>query len=60
MKKIMALSKGTGEMFRILWQSGRGLTVMLVVNSLIRNALWPVRALVVKDMVDLAAASWGQ
>lgn len=60
MKKIMALSKGTGEMFRILWQSGRGLTVMLVVNSLIRNALWPVRALVVKDMVDLAAVSWGQ
>ena len=60
MKKIMALSKGTGEMFRILWQSGRGLTVMLVVNSLIRNALWPVRALVVKDMVNLAAVSWGQ
>lgn len=44
-------------MIKILWQSSKILTLLLVFNNIIRNALWPLRALVVKKIVDIIVLS---
>lgn len=57
MKKIKAFFTGIGEMIGILWQSSKTITLLMIFNNLIRNALWPLRALVVKHIVDIIVLS---
>ena len=45
------------EMFRLLWTSSKSMTFLMLFNSIIRNALWPFRAIVVKNIVDIIVAS---
>ena len=57
MKKILSFFNGIGEMFKILWQSSKSLTALLIFNNIIRNAIWPFRAMVVKEIVDIIVLS---
>lgn len=57
MKKIQELFNSISEMVKILWQSSKVLTLLMIFNNLIRNALWPLRALVVKKIVDIIVLS---
>lgn len=57
MKKYTGFLKGTCEMIKILWQSSKIMTLILIFNNIIRNALWPLRALVVKKIVDIIVMS---
>jgi ABC-type multidrug transport system fused ATPase/permease subunit len=57
MKKRKSVIYGIREMFQILWNSGRLMTCLLVFNNLIRNTLWPLRALIVGKLVDVIVQS---
>lgn len=57
MKKILGFFNGISEMIKILWQSSKVMTLLMIFNNLIRNALWPLRALVVKKIVDIIILS---
>jgi len=57
MKKILGLFNGISEMAKILWQSSKVLTLLMIFNNIIRNALWPLRALIVKKIVDIIVLS---
>jgi ATP-binding cassette, subfamily B, bacterial len=57
MKKILGFFNGISEMIKILWQSSKVMTLLMIFNNLIRNALWPLRALVVKKIVDIIVLS---
>lgn len=57
MKKYLTFFNGIGEMIKILWQSSKVLTLLMIFNNLIRNALWPLRALVIKQIVDTIVLS---
>jgi ABC-type multidrug transport system fused ATPase/permease subunit len=53
MKKIKVFLTSIGEMIKTLWHSSKVMTLLLVFNNLIRNALWPLRALIVKNIIDI-------
>ncbi|NLE13761.1 MAG: ABC transporter ATP-binding protein [Clostridiales bacterium] len=57
MKKLSGFFAGIGEMMKILWQSSKSLTLLMIFNNLIRNAIWPLRALAVKNIVDIIVLS---
>lgn len=45
------------EMIKILWDSSKKLTLLMIFNNLIRNGLWPIRALLVKKIIDVIVLS---
>lgn len=57
MKKIISLIKNFCEITRILWSSSKIMTILLIFNNLSRNAIWPLRALVVKNIIEIILLS---
>lgn len=57
MKKISGFISGICEMFQILWSSSKPMTMLILFNNLIRNAVWPIRALLVRNLVDIITLS---
>ncbi len=57
MKKFLEVISTTCEMIKLLWKSSKILTIFMIFNNLIRNALWPFRALIVKNIVDIIVLS---
>lgn len=57
MKKIISFFHNIKEIIRILWEASRIMTLLLLFNNIIRNALWPLRGLVVKQIIDMITLS---
>jgi ABC-type multidrug transport system fused ATPase/permease subunit len=57
MKKIISFFHNIKEIIRILWEASKIMTLLLLFNNIIRNALWPLRGLVVKQIIDMITLS---
>ena len=57
MKKTAKVFSGFKDMISMLWNSSKSLTILLIFNNIIRNAIWPLRALVTKEIVEIIVES---
>jgi len=57
MKKIVNLLKNLYEILSILWSSSKVMTILLIFNNISRHAIWPLRAFIVRNIVNIISLS---